>query len=424
MAETVLVPQQGNSVESVILLQWHKDVGDSVAEGDVLCEVETDKTTMEVESTAAGTILQRLAEEGDEIAVKTGLVIIGEAGEVVAEHEEPRSVEQPESTPQPVVPPSAPVEQSGFTRGLRVSPRARQIAERLGVILESLDHGSGPGGRILEKDVLAAHQQAPPSASAAAPAVPPDAARQSPSPTAGTAAPKSSPETEVVPVRGIRNVIAQRMRESLTTTAQLTIHSSADARGLLQLRNRFKTAGEALGMNKITINDMVMFAYARTLRDHGAVNAHFYGTEIHRFPHVDLSFAVDTERGLLVPTITNAGTCSLAQLSARARELAQRCIDGTATAEDLKTGTSTATNLGSFGVEYFTPVLNPPQVAILGISTIQLKAVAMEDGTIEHVPHIGLSLTFDHQALDGAPAARFLQDLSRRIAVIEMLLAD
>ncbi len=422
MAETVLVPQQGNSVESVILLKWHKAAGDTVAAGEILCEVETDKTTMEVESTASGTILKLLAAEGDEVPVKTGLVIVGEAGETVPEETDTSPPEPPApavSAPAaitrsaPTVENTAPAAATNPASAGAASPRARMRATAKDVDLAVLaGKGTGPDGRILERDVMDLPSRAGSSAAVTATA----------STSTPTAAAAQSPIREI-PVRGVRKVIAERMRASLAATAQLTIHGSADARALQALRSRFKSAGVALGMEKITINDMVLFALARTLPDFPEVNAHFQETVIRQYTTVDLSFAVDTEKGLLVPTIRDAHTLSLLQISERARTLAMRCMDGQATADDLAMGTCTLTNLGSFGVEYFTPVLNPPQVAILGVNTITLKAIQGKDGAVEHVPHIGLSLTIDHQAVDGAPAARFLQELSRRIANLDMLVA-
>jgi pyruvate dehydrogenase E2 component (dihydrolipoamide acetyltransferase) len=219
----------------------------------------------------------------------------------------------------------------------------------------------------------------------------------------------------------VRKVIAERMLQSLQTTAQLTIHASADARVLQALRRRFKESPEAMGLRGITINDLVLFAVARTLPAHPALNALFNGTEIHQYRSVHLGVAVDTPRGLMVPVIRAAETLSLRQLSTEARRLAAACLENKITPDELTGGTFTVTNLGAFGVESFTPVLNPPQVAILGVCTIQPKAVEM-DGEVQFIPHIGLSLTINHQVVDGAPAARFLQALGQAIAAIDLLL--
>lgn len=445
MAEIVVVPQQGNSVESVILLTWHKAEGDTVAAGEVLCEVETDKTTMEVESTVDGTLLKRMAAEGDEVAVKTALAVVGAPGEEIpieasapagspaqSSSSAPAASSAQDAAPTPSAAPAmgahpeAAAAPTTTASGGAVSPRARATAEREAVDPAHLT-GTGPGGRVIERDVLAARdaQQGTGLGGRASSADRAAAAAATAAPAAPSVALASRGPAEIrqeIRVQGIRRVIAERMRDSLASTAQLTIHGSADARALQRLRHRFKEAGAPLGMERISINDMMLFVVARTLDAFPALNAHFTGDVIRTYSGVDLSFAVDTERGLLVPTIQGAHGLSLRELSVTAREMAEQCIAGRATPEILAPGTFTVTNLGSFGVEYFTPVINPPQVAILGINTISLKAVATADGSVEHIPHIGLSLTIDHQAVDGAPAARFMQALSQRIAAIDLVL--
>lgn len=457
MADIVVLPQQGNSVEEVILLDWQVAEGDTVQEGDILCEVETDKATMEVESTASGTVLRILAAAGDTVPVKTPIVVVGAAGEdistldlggaVATDHapgtDGAAGDDRPPAPPsEPPRPPESPIAASGERAGAiaPVSPRARMRAAERGVDPSTVP-GTGPGGRIIERDVLAAAPAATAAARAAGvptglsgggpggrvtsediaaassgDAVPP------PSPSGNTPAVGAATVVQEIPVAGVRKVIAERMAASLRETAQLTLHASADARALRSLRARLKRDGDALGLSGVNLNDMVMYAVARTLPEFPDLNSHFLGTSIRRFDGVDLGFAVDTPRGLLVPTVRGAAALSLLQLSTRVKELAGRALDGKAGPDDLAPATFTVTNLGAFGVERFTPVLNPPQVAILGVGSIELKAVETADG-VEHHPHIGLSLTIDHQAVDGAPAARFLQVLCRRIAAFDLVLA-
>ncbi|MEZ4556107.1 MAG: dihydrolipoamide acetyltransferase family protein [Caldilineaceae bacterium] len=226
-----------------------------------------------------------------------------------------------------------------------------------------------------------------------------------------------------MPVKGVRKVIAQRMLASLQTTAQLTLNATADARAMQALRARFKASDETLGLRSVTLNDLVLLATARALRTHPALNALFEDETIKQYGAVHLGVAVDTPRGLLVPVIRNADSLSLKQLADEAKRLAVAAQEGKATMDDLNGGTFTVTNLGAFGVESFTPVLNPPQVAILGVGNINLKPVPGADGDVEFVPHIGLSLTINHQVVDGAPAARFLQTLARYLADVDLLLA-
>lgn len=442
MAEVIVLPQQGNSVESVVLLDWSVAEGDTISEGDTICEVETDKATMEVEATASGTVLKILSNPGDEVAVKTPILVVGEPGESLdglelGEDAHADSSADPAPDTRQAAPPASlsetvvqerPLDKSMSTA---VSPRARRSAEQRGVDPAKVT-GSGPGGRVIERDVLAA--EIPATAAARADGniwktegsgiggrvTTADAA--APAPAAGRTIAAPTELLEEVPVAGVRKVIAERMHASLRDTAQLTLHSSADATALRALRARFKASDEAMGLQGVNLNDMVMYAVARTLLDFPALNAHFTGDTIRRFAGVDLGFAVDTAKGLLVPTLRGAHTMSLGHLSAAGKALATRAIEGKAGPDDLSPATFTVTNLGAFGVERFTPILNAPQVAILGVGGISLKAIETPQG-VEHRPHIALSLTIDHQAVDGAPGARFLQALSARLAQFDLLLA-
>ena len=230
----------------------------------------------------------------------------------------------------------------------------------------------------------------------------------------------SEDEIQRIPLHGIRKTIARRMLDSSQKTAQLTLNASADARALLALRGRLKTSDESLGLRGITVNDMLLFAVARALPDFPALNARLEDDVIAQYSAAHLSLAVDTERGLLAPVIRRAQALSLKQLAEEARRLSESCRDGRVQPQELSGGTFTVSNLGVYGIESFTPLLNPPQVAILGVGSISLKPVEA-GGDIEFIPHIGLSLTIDHRAVDGAPAARFLQRLSQHLAQIDLL---
>ncbi len=416
MAEIVVMPQAGNSVESCIVLSWRVSEGDTVAVGDILCEIETDKATMEVESTAAGTVLKLYAAEGDEVPVKDPLAAVGEPGEQVTETGGAGGAAAPPAsdsagtaaaaTEPAAVGPADKADTSvvrSFSTGqVRVSPRARRRAAEMGVDPSQLS-GSGPGGRVIERDVVAA-------AEAGGAAVGDGAQRNAPRSTLT----ETSTFTEIA-VSGVRKTIAGRMHASLRDSAQLTLHRKADARAILAYRKKVKEAGTLA----VSINDMVNFAVTRTLGNYPEMNAHFLDTVIRRFSAVDLGFAVDTPRGLLVPTIRGAGAMTLAALAGETRGLAERAVAGTATPDDLGPATFTVTNLGGLGIEHFTPVLNTPQVGILGVGTI----VHGFDADGEVIPQIGLSLTIDHRGVDGAPAARFLQELAGNIASFELTLA-
>jgi pyruvate dehydrogenase E2 component (dihydrolipoamide acetyltransferase) len=212
------------------------------------------------------------------------------------------------------------------------------------------------------------------------------------------------------------------MLASLQNTAQLTLNASADARSILGYRSKCKAAPEEAGVGGISINDVVLYATVKTLGEFPELNAHYLGDKIVEFQNIHLGFAVDTPRGLMVPVIRYANLMTLKQLSAEAKRLAMACIEGTIDPDALGGGTFTVTNLGAAGIESFTPVLNAPEVGILGVCAIQPKPV-MNGSEVEFVPHMGLSLTFDHCAADGAPAARFLVSLKQKLAAFELTLA-
>jgi pyruvate dehydrogenase E2 component (dihydrolipoamide acetyltransferase) len=414
MATAVLLPKLGNSVESSIIVRWIKQSGDAVLVGEPICEIETDKTTVEVVSPAAGILLAQLFQVGDDVPVMTSIALVGLPGEDVA---------------------NATSNESRSAPG--ISPRARNLAEREQLDLIGLQ-GSGPGGRVIERDVQAALLAQPkltPLARAmvekggfVAPASGsgPDrrvTARDLVAPESTSAAFTPAPDLEeTIPVVGVRRVIAERMHGSLQTTAQLTLNSSADARQLQSYRKRLKDSAENLGLRGITINDLILFTVSRTLLGFPALNAIFRDNTITQYRHVHLGVAVDTPRGLLVPVIRDADTLSLRAIAGEAARLAKLSQSGRASIEELSGGSFTVTNLGNLGIESFTPILNAPQVAILGVGNIQLKPVD-RDGEVAFVPHISLSLTIDHQVVDGAPAARFLQALSRNLAELDLVLA-
>lgn len=443
MATAVIIPKLGNTVETCILVEWKKATGEAVQEGEPICDVETDKAVMEVVSPASGTLLAQFFQPGDDVPVLTTIGAIGQLGEDVNALR-PASATAvapaPVAAPTPAVATAAPPQPAAPVGA--ISPRAKRLAEREQVDTSGLV-GSGPHGRIIERDVLAALAAQPklsPVARAkvaeggfAVPAqgsgpggrvmardLQPVAAAQPPAAAEAKVAPED--EVEVIPVKGVRKVIAERMLASLQTTAQLTLNASADARSLLEYRQRLKASGEELGLRGVTLNDLLLFAVSRTLPHHPDLNALFDGNSISRYRNVHLAVAVDTPRGLVVPVIRNAHRLSLKEVSQQAKQLAEAAISGRIAPDLLTGGTFTVTNLGALGVESFTPVLNPPQVAILGVGNINLKPVDI-NGEVQFIPHLGLSLTINHQVVDGAPAARFLQALARALADFALILA-
>ncbi|MEK6796845.1 MAG: dihydrolipoamide acetyltransferase family protein [Spirochaetota bacterium] len=444
MATEVLMPKQGNTVESCLIVEWKKKEGDAVAEKEVICVVETDKATFEIESPAAGTMLKQFFATGDDVPVQTIIAAIGKAGEDVsamtpnggASDVKAESAPAPkiESTPAPSpakveTPSSAPAGDVG------VSPRARNLADAKGIAAGTLG-GTGPGGRIIERDVKAALSGVPtPAAVAAAKAsgmgYPLTGSGIGGRVRAGdltgrrvqgniSSLPFPGAFTDT-PVKGIRKLISERMLTSMTTTAQCTLSSSADASVMLSIRERLKKLPKDDPLSSVTINDFVLFAVARTLTSFRMMNAHFSGTSIREFEAVHLAFAVDTPRGLMVPVIKNAHARSLIDISAEAKRLGKACQDGSAKPDELSGSTFTITNLGALGIESFTPVLNIPEVAILGVCSTVIRPM-MKDGALTAVPYMGLSITFNHQAVDGAPTARFLKAVADTLASFDILM--
>ena len=438
MAQPVIMPRQGQSVESCIITQWHKKVGDSVAEGDILFSYETDKSTFDEPAQFAGTLLAILAGEGDVVPCLDTVCYIGEAGEDVsalnasaapaaAAAEEAAPAAEKAEAAAPVIT-AAPADAG---ERIRISPRAKNLALQSGVDMTKVAP-TGPHGRIIERDInaaldagftanvaaveaflagqpIAAEEEVPAVIEAPVAAVP----------AAAAAASDDAMAYEEEAFNGVRRVIARQMHASLSEMAQLTLNSSFDATALMKFRALLKEKGDAYGMSKISLNDMVLFAVSRVLMDHKTINANVVDEKFRYFKHANVGMAVDTERGLLVPTLFKAEELSLSALSAYAKSAAAKARDGKLTPDEMSGGSFTVTNLGSLGVESFTPVINPPQTAILGVCAITQRI--KEDGSV--YPAMGLSLTFDHRAVDGAPAARFLSDLCKALENFELLLA-
>jgi len=417
MAIPVLMPKQGQSVESCLIIKWNKKEGDKVKAKEPICEVETDKAVFEVEAPEAGIILKIFYKEGDDVPVLNTIAIIGQPGEkidyLIPKKTVPVSKEE-YIEKQKAITPDESLKKTKPSFGdalIPISPLARRLAEKEGVDFSKLT-GSGPGGRIIKKDIEKAISDQKKSISD----IKIISGLQS-----------STKENNIslmglvkeIPVTGVRKLIADRMLTSLQSTAQLTLNTSADASNLLSSRKWLKSSPAKLGLNKITLNDLILYIVANILPKFKNINAHFLGDKILEFEQVHLGFAVDSPRGLMVPIIHNAHLLSLKEISQEARRLSIACQEETILPDELNGGTFTVTNLGTMGIESFTPILNIPQVAILGIGSISLKPIMKED-KVQFIPHIGLSLTFDHRAVDGAPAAKFLQGLNKLIANFDL----
>ena len=417
MATAVIMPRQGQSVESCIITKWNKQVGDSVAEGDVLFSYETDKASFEEEAKVAGALLAILAEEGDDVPCLENVCVIGQPGEDVSQFSAAATVDGGEPAPAaqeaPAAQAAAPaaIAAAGSAvegERIKISPRAKGIAENQNLDIKKAVP-TGPNGRIIERDILELSKL---GAEAAAP----EAAATAAAPAAPAAA------YEDVALPNIRKVIAKSMHASLSEMAQLTHSFSFDATQVMAYRKIVKENAEKLGLANITFNDIILFAVSRVILNYKDLNAHFLGDKMRYFTDVNLGMAVDTPRGLLVPTIFGANKMSLNEIAIAAKDLAKQAQEGTISPDLLSGASFTVSNLGTFGVEHFTPVINPPQTGILGVNNIRTK-LKMVDG--EAVPYqaMGISLTYDHRALDGAPASRFAQELCKTLENFMALLA-
>ena len=412
MATEILMPRQGQSVESCIIIQWNVAEGDDVTEGDSLCEVETDKATFEVESTCSGTVLSILYDVDSDVEVLKPIAIIGSSNEDISSliQEKPETAsekdidENKSSAPiisssnntKTVVDNTKHTTEKIFPSNVGASPRAKKTASEKNIDL-SIIKGTGPLGRVIARDVITFSEN-------------------------NSAKKITLGDFTEIPAKGVTKIISERMLASLHSSAQLTINSSADAQKVLDLRKLFKNSDNA-EFNNISINDLILFIVIKTLTRHKEFNSHWETNSLKKYDDVHIGFAVDTPRGLMVPVLKNADKLSLPELSKEAKRLASSCVDGKINPDELIGATFTVTNLGSMGIESFTPVLNLPEVAILGICSIYPKPF-YKDEEVCFSPHMGLSLTFNHCATDGAPAAKFLSDIKNSISSVDAILSE
>ena len=427
MATAVIMPRQGQSVESCIIGEWFKKVGDPVQEGDILFSYETDKSSFEEPAKQAGTLLAIFYGADDDVPCLTTVGVIGEPGESYAEFApdqaagtaEAPGMEAPAAKAPAAAAVAAPAVQAEGTALRGVSPRARNAAERLHVD-PAQAQPTGPNGRVIERDIKALAQASRTGTGLGGRVT---AADQAAAPAAQAAPAVQGADTEYQDVKlpTIRKVIAKSMFQSLSTMAQLTHTTSFDATCIMNFRKGLKAAPEQLQVPNITLNDIILFAASRVLPKHPDLNAHFLEDKMRYFRHVNLGIAVDTPRGLMVPTLMRAEEKSLKEIAAEAKALAAACQDGSINPDLLQGASFTVSNLGTLGIEHFTPVINPPQTGILGVDCI-VERVRTVDGQIAVYPAMGLSLTYDHRALDGAPASRFLQDMRAALENFQALL--
>jgi len=398
--DAVIMPRLSLNDETCMLSEWYVSEGDKVAVGDRLFSIETDKSSMDVESEFAGTVLKKYYGNDEVVDVLTPVCVIGAEGIVVPELAALTNAAAPvqevkEEAPKAAAPAPAPKKEAAVvtTEWRGISPRAKKLAAEKGIKDFSRMTASGAENRILEEDVIRFLESG-----------------------------AATGEKTVVKLPKIRKVIAKNMMNSLQSTAQLTMSSVFNASGIQACRERFKN--EQGAMKGVTIGDLILFAVARTLNEFPYMNAWMPNDEeAIEFSDVNLGCAVDTERGLMVPTIMNAGRRSLLDISNDLKDMAAACRTGNISPDKLKEGTFTVSNLGAFGIRTFTPVLNPPQVGILGVGAIDYMMKKTKDGFTCY-PGCSLSLTVDHRYVDGGPAARFLKKLCENLENIEALIEE
>ena len=448
MASEIVLPQWGMEMQDGTIVRWLKQEGDTVAEGEPIVEVETAKLQTELESTASGVLSRIVAQEGEIVPIRGVLCVIAEPGEEIAPSAAPAAAAS--ASPAPATQ-AASASNGAGAPGVQVVPAARRLARERGVDLAQV-RGSGPNGRIVLADVEAALQApaapaavSPQSAGERVPVVPAarrlarendidlatvagsgpqgriliedveaaiaarsaPAAAASPEPTAGG----------VVPLTGIRGAVATRMLQSIQTTAQVTLTTEAIVTEATQLRRGLsRHQAEEAGGN-IGPLPVVVKATAEALRRHPRMNAIETTSadgqaQVQMLSEINIGLAVALDEGLVTPVIRGADGKSLAQLAAENRDLAARTREGRTRPEEITGGTFTITNLGANDIDGFTPIVNPPQVGILGVGRVVEKPV-IANGEIAKGETMFLSLTFDHRVIDGAPAAEFLQTVKR-----------
>ncbi len=379
MGKTVLMPKLGLTMTKGRIVEWKKREGESVKEGEVIAIIESEKITSEVKAPTSGILLKTYVPKGSYANVGQIIAYIGEPGEKPPE----LAVEVIEA-PKPTAPPPLEAPPPPITKvAVRATPRARRLADERGVDLTKIV-GSGPGGLITEEDVLREIEK-----------------REKYTLTGIRV-------KEHLPVTPIREVIAKRMVESLQTTAQVTLTIEAQVDALVELREELLKTMEV----RVTYTDILVKAVATLLKEHPLLNSILEEDKIKILDDINIGVAVALDHGLIVPVIKNANKKHLKQIAEEARELARKAREGLLTPDEVSQGTFTITNLGMFSIDAFTPIINPPEAAILGVGRIVKKPVVIEDNIrIGNV--MWLSLTFDHRIMDGHVAAKFLQDLAQ-----------
>ncbi|PQZ57710.1 branched-chain alpha-keto acid dehydrogenase subunit E2 [Bacillus sp. MYb209] len=390
MAVEVVMPKLGMAMKEGIITSWNIKAGDNVAKGELIASINSEKIETEIEAPADGTVLDIAVSEDEGVPPGTIICYIGKPNEKVVAHGAVDSIE--ESVPKEValqnVQHPEPYAKEGTKQRIKISPVAKKIAKAEKLDIATLI-GTGPGGRITKIDVLQSLEE-----KVAIPEV------------------NGKEESKAIPITGMRKAIATRMHTSLQNSAQLTLTMKVDVTELVALHKNMAEVVQKRYENKLTITDFVARAVVLALREHKEMNSAYINDTIHQFEHVHLGMAVALENGLVVPAICFANHLSLVELSKEIKKAAQKAREGSLSSDDMQGTTFTISNLGSFGIEYFTPVLNTPETGILGVGAIEhvpiYKGEELQKGSM-----LPLSLTFDHRVLDGAPAAAFLRTIKQ-----------
>ena len=415
MAITFGMPSLGHTMEKGKIIEWLKHEGDPIAKGEPLVIIETDKVITEVESPADGVVLRIVVPPEEERPIGSLLAVLGAQGEQVSEAELQQllgpvaaptpAAPAPMAAPEPMMAPrTAAVPRDGGER-LKISPIARKLADELGLDANTIQ-GTGPGGRITKDDVLRVAEAGKAAAPVATPATPVSAVPV-PAPTRERLGVSST-----IPLRGMRGRVAERMFQSWNTIPRVTEVMQVDMSATVAFREAMLGQWEQQYGLRISLNDMLTRAVAVALRRQPRLNATLVEQEVRLHDSVNLGIAVNLDEGLIVPVIFNADQKDLGQIAREGRDLAEKARAGRLQLDDISDGTFTITNLGTAGIELFTPIINPPQVAILGVGTVQRRPVVVGDALAIR-PSVYLSLVFDHRAVDGVPAANLLQELKR-----------
>ena len=401
MAYEILMPQLGLTMEEGTVSQWIKHEGDAVKAGDVVAEITTDKLTHELQSEHDGVLLKIVAQEGEDVPVKGVLAYIGEAGESItaAPAAAPAAAE---SVPAAASPAAAAPTADG--RRIRISPLARKTAAKLGVTDFAAIVGSGTSGRITQKDILAAAEA---MKTAPAPAPLSVAAASASEPAAPKAGLELMEGDTVVKLSGMRKVVAERMLHSHTEIPPVTQNTKVDVTELMKFRKLLL----AETGRKYSVNDLILKATAKMLRQHPEILVSYDNGQMIQRAHVNIGMAVALEAGLIVPVIRDADRLGLDALADSAKDLASRAKGNKLLPDEYKGSTFSVSNLGMFGIETITPIVNQPDAAILGVCAVQDELTLAEDGSVSKRQVMRLSFTYDHRLIDGATAAKFVMDL-------------